>query len=77
VALTLAGVFLELNGFRLEASEQDAVEAMLALSSRQMNETEYGEWLRRSSSPVGARARSGQGARRAPRRRAGGRTRPR
>lgn len=53
VALTLAGVFLELNGSRLEASEQDAVQAMLALSSRQMEETEYAEWLRRSSSPIG------------------------
>ena len=53
VALTLAGVFLELNGFRLEASEQDAVQAMLALSSRGMDESEYAEWLRRSSSAIG------------------------
>ena len=70
VALTLAGVFLELNGFRLEASEQDAVQAMLALSSRQMTEPEYAEWLRRSSSPVGraprARARRRRSAAAAP-----------
>lgn len=52
VALTLAGVFLQLNGFRLEASEQDAVQAMLALSSRRMNESEYAEWLRQSCSAI-------------------------
>lgn len=46
IALTVAGVFLELNGFRLEASEQDAASATLALSSGEMDELQFAEWLR-------------------------------
>jgi death-on-curing protein len=52
VALTVAGVFMELNGFRLEASEQDAAQAMRALSSRVIDEAEFAGWLRRYSSKV-------------------------
>ncbi|HKQ56403.1 MAG TPA: type II toxin-antitoxin system death-on-curing family toxin [Candidatus Eisenbacteria bacterium] len=52
VALTVAGVFLELNGFRLEASEEDAVGAMLALSSGRMNVDQFAEWLRGSCSAM-------------------------
>jgi death-on-curing protein len=50
VALTVAGVFLELNGFRLDASEQDAAQAMRALSSREIDEVEFAAWLRTCSS---------------------------
>lgn len=46
VALTVAGVFLELNGFRLDASEQDAARATRALSSREIGEAEFAAWLR-------------------------------
>ena len=46
VALTVAGVFMELNGFRLEASEQDAANATRALSSREIGEVEFANWLR-------------------------------
>ena len=46
VALTVAGVFLELNGFRLEATEQDAAQAIRALSSRDIGEIEFARWLR-------------------------------
>lgn len=46
VSLTVAGVFLELNGFRLDASEQDAAAAILALSSGEMSEQQFAEWLR-------------------------------
>lgn len=49
VALTVAGVFLEMNGFRLESSEQDAAHATLALSSRGMTEEEFAAWLRVTS----------------------------
>ena len=59
VSLTVAGVFLELNAFRLEASEQDASNATLALSSRRINESEYAEWLRASSSAQGRRVKHG------------------
>jgi death-on-curing protein len=46
IALTVAGVFLELNGLRLEASEQDAAQATRALASREIDESEYAAWLR-------------------------------
>jgi death on curing protein len=52
VALTVAGVFLELNGFRLEASEQDAANATRALSSREIDEAEFAKWLRACSSKL-------------------------
>ena len=57
VALTVAGVFMELNGFRLEASEQDAANATRALSSREIDEVEFADWLRTRSSrlPVAGR----------------------
>ena len=48
-ALTIAGVFLELNGFRLEAPEAEAVTTMLALSTGDLDEAGFAEWLRRSS----------------------------
>jgi death-on-curing protein len=50
VALTVAGVFMELNGFRLEASEQDAANATRALSSREIDEPGFAGWLRTCSS---------------------------
>ncbi len=49
LALTVAGVFLELNGFRLEATEPDAVTAMLALSTGELDEEGFAAWLRISS----------------------------
>jgi death-on-curing protein len=49
VALTVAGVFLELNGYRLDASENAAVSAMLALSAREIDAESFAEWLRDSS----------------------------
>jgi death-on-curing protein len=52
VALTVAGVFLELNGFHLEASEQDAAHATRALSSREIDEVEFARWLRACSSKL-------------------------
>ncbi|HTM57902.1 MAG TPA: type II toxin-antitoxin system death-on-curing family toxin [Candidatus Udaeobacter sp.] len=48
VALTACGVFLELNGFRFEAAEPDAVGAILALSTRRLDESGFAEWLARS-----------------------------
>ena len=48
-AFVTAGIFLELNGFRLTASEPDAVLAVLALSRGEMNAEEFGNWLRISA----------------------------
>jgi death-on-curing protein len=61
VALTVAGVFLELNGFRLDASERDAAQATRALFSREIDEVEFAAWLRACSSTLH------QARRRAPR----------
>ncbi len=49
IALTVAGVFMELNGQRLQASEEDAVSALLALSKRELDDTGFAEWLRLNS----------------------------
>lgn len=49
VALTVTGVFLELNGSRLESSEAEAVRAMLALSTRELGESDFATWLRMNS----------------------------
>lgn len=46
VALTLAGVFLRINGFRLFVSERDAIAATIALSKREIGFEEFAAWLR-------------------------------
>lgn len=45
VALT----FLQLNGWRLEASEVDAALRTLALAAGEMTEADYAEWLKANS----------------------------
>jgi death-on-curing protein len=45
-AFAAAGVFLELNGYRLTASEADAVLAVLALSNGEMTAEDFGNWLK-------------------------------
>jgi len=52
VALTVAGVSMELNGFRLEAPEQDAADATRALSSGEIDEVGFANWLRTCSSQL-------------------------
>lgn len=47
-----AGIFLELNGCRLEAAEPDAVGAVLALSKGELNADGFSNWLRISSREV-------------------------
>ena len=46
LALTLAGVFLDRNGLRLEAPEAEAAAITVALASGDVEEAEYAEWLR-------------------------------
>ena len=48
-AFAASGVFLELNGHQLRASEPDAVLAVLALSKGELDAQEFGNWLRISS----------------------------
>lgn len=52
VALTVAGVFLALNGYRLDASEPDAANATCALASGELDEAGFADWLRTCSSKV-------------------------
>ena len=52
MALVVCGVFLELNGFRLEAPEDEAYRATEALASRELEEEEFANWLRDSSKKV-------------------------
>ena len=48
-ALTAAGVFLELNGISLRASEADAVLATMALAAGEWDRAAYAQWLRSNS----------------------------
>ena len=48
-AFAAAGIFLELNGHRLIASEPDAVLAVLALSRGELDAEGFGNWLKISS----------------------------
>jgi death-on-curing protein len=57
VALTVAGVFLEKNGFRLDAPESDAFSAMDALSSGELSRDDFEGWLHSSCSPLGGTPR--------------------
>ena len=50
VALTVAGVFMELNGYRFDASERDAANAMRALASREIDQVGFARWLRTCTS---------------------------
>jgi len=69
MALVVAGVFLELNGFRLEASEGEAFSATDALASRELDEEQFEKWLRdsskklRSMTTIGPRTRKKQAGR--------------
>lgn len=66
VALTSAGVFLELNGHRLAASEADAVRATMALADRKLDLEGYAAWLeasvlKRRAARAGGRRRGSRG----------------
>lgn len=49
-AFLAAYIFLSINGHELEASEIDAVTAVLALAAGKMSEDEFARWLREKSS---------------------------
>lgn len=52
VALTAAGVFLELNGYLFEAPEEDAATSIVALVERKVDEVGFAAWLRASGARV-------------------------
>mgnify|MGYP006289634715 CR=1 FL=1 len=49
VALTVAAVFLELNGYSLDAPEPEAVIMYQRLASGSLTEEELGHWMEQSS----------------------------
>ena len=46
IAFMAVGLFLELNGWQLNASPPDAISAMLMLASGKIGEKEFAEWLK-------------------------------
>ena len=47
-------VFLEINGYRLEAPEPDVVRVMLAVASGALAQTELAAWVRKQIVAIGA-----------------------
>lgn len=52
VALAVMYVFLEMNGYRLDAPEVEAVEVMLRLAAGDQDEKLLSEWLKKNSAPI-------------------------
>ena len=50
-AFLAAGLFLALNGWRLEASQLEATRTMLALAAGELPEDAFADWLRRHIRP--------------------------
>lgn len=49
IGFTIAVLFLELNGYRFEASEVEATVKTLALAARDIEEEDYAAWLKENS----------------------------
>jgi len=47
IAFLAMAVFLELNGYRLEAPEPEVVQVMVGVAAKRVAEPELAEWLRR------------------------------
>jgi len=45
-AFLASGVFLRINGYRLNVSQAEAVEAVLSLAAGDLSESAYAAWLR-------------------------------
>ena len=45
-AFLSAGLFLALNGYRLQTSQADATSAMLAVAAGKLSEGDFALWLR-------------------------------
>jgi death-on-curing protein len=52
VALAVMYVFLEMNGYRLEAPETEAVDVMIRLAAVKFDEPGLSAWLKEHSAPV-------------------------
>lgn len=52
-ALLSVGLFLALNGYRLQATQVEATQIMLAVVSGEIEEAAFAAWLRARSAPRG------------------------
>ncbi len=50
-AFLSVGLFLAMNGFRLNASQADATLTVLAVASSEMDESAFASWIRANSEP--------------------------
>jgi death-on-curing protein len=48
-AFLACGVFLELNGIKLNANPADAIQAVIALADGSIGEQEFAAWIRKNS----------------------------
>lgn len=55
VAFVCMAVFLEMNGWRLTASQESATDVMLRLAAGSLTETELVQWLTENGEPAGLR----------------------
>jgi len=52
IAFVLMDVFLLKNGWKLDASEEEAYETMITLASRSLTKTDLSAWLKACSSKI-------------------------
>ena len=50
-AFLAVGLFLALNGYRLNASQADATLTVMALAAGEIDEAEFARWIRANSAP--------------------------
>ena len=50
-ALLAVGLFLALNGYRLNAAQADATLTVMSLAAGEIDETEFARWIRANSAP--------------------------
>ena len=50
-AFLAVGLFLALNGFRLNASQADATLTVMSLAAGEIDEAEFARWIRANSAP--------------------------
>lgn len=55
-AFLAVGLFLALNGYRLDAAQGDATLAMFAMAAGEIDERAFADWIRAHLSPRSARA---------------------
>ncbi len=51
VAFLAVGLFLALNGYRLNASQADATLTVMSLAAGEIDEAEFARWIRANSAP--------------------------